>query len=75
MLQTRVYLDCNLIPGRFESNSYFILYCKSPTVFKQTDLPPAFGPDIKIILCLSLKKISKGTTSRFSFKKERNNRG
>ena len=25
------------------------IYCKSPTVFKHTDFPPAFGPDIIIL--------------------------
>ena len=27
------------------------IYCSKPTVFKQTDLPPAFGPDIIRIRC------------------------
>ena len=37
------------------------IYCKSPTVFRHTDLPPAFGPEIIKIRFLSLSSIFKGT--------------
>ena len=38
------------------------MYCTSPTVFRHTDLPPAFGPDIISIRFSSVRVISSGTT-------------
>ena len=39
------------------------IYCNKPTVFqRQTDLPPAFGPEIMRIRCFLFSSISKGTT-------------
>ena len=37
------------------------IYCNSPTVFKHTDLPPAFGPEIIKMRFLSFSSIFKGT--------------
>ena len=38
------------------------IYCNNPTVLRQTDLPPAFGPDIINMRCFSVSSISRGTT-------------
>ena len=38
------------------------IYCNNPTVLRQTDLPPALGPDIIRIRCFSVNSISSGTT-------------
>ena len=38
------------------------IYCSNPTVFRQTDLPPAFGPDIIRIRWFRFSSISSGTT-------------
>ena len=38
------------------------MYCNKPTVFKQTDLPPAFGPEMMRIRCFSFSSMSSGTT-------------
>lgn len=38
------------------------IYCNNPTVLRQTDLPPALGPDIIRIRCFSVNSMSSGTT-------------
>jgi len=37
------------------------MYCSKPTVFKQTDLPPAFGPEITVILFSAFNSMLSGT--------------
>ena len=43
------------------------IYCSSPTVLRQTDLPPALGPEMRRILFLSFRAISSGTTFLLCF--------
>ena len=38
------------------------MYCKRPTVFRHTDLPPAFGPEMMSMRCSRLSLMSSGTT-------------
>ena len=38
------------------------MYCSRPTVLRQTDLPPALGPDIRRMLFLASRSMSRGTT-------------
>ena len=42
------------------------IYCNRPTVFRQTDLPPAFGPEMSRMRCFCVRVISNGTTLRGS---------
>ena len=39
------------------------MYCSSAAVFRQTDFPPAFGPEITSIRLPSRRTMSNGTTS------------
>ena len=45
-------------------NPHCIIYCNSPAVFRQTDFPPAFGPEIINILLSVVRMISSGTILR-----------
>ena len=38
------------------------MYCSNPTVFRQTDFPPALGPEMMRIRCFSSSSISSGIT-------------
>ena len=38
------------------------MYCNRPTVFRHTDLPPAFGPEIIRMRCFWFSSMSSGTT-------------
>ena len=62
------------------------IYCSSPTVFRHTDLPPAFGPLIissrprvlllpSSVLLLPSRRMSSGTTFLSCFASERCNSG
>ena len=44
------------------NNPHCNMYCSRPTVFRQTDFPPALGPEIMRIRCLSFSVMSNGTT-------------
>ena len=68
------------IPNLLDSSTgtgmpHWNMYCKSPAVCKQTDLPPALGPEIRTIRCSSLISISRGMTSLPLAFKLRYNRG
>ena len=43
------------------------MYWSSPTVLRQTDLPPAFGPDIRRMCFCGVRVAVRGTISFFSF--------
>ena len=45
------------------SNPHCVMYCTTLTVFRHTDFPPAFGPDIINILFFSFSSILSGTTA------------
>ncbi len=51
------------------------MYCNKPTVFKQTDFPPAFGPEIISILFFSFSLNDNGTTDLFCFFSDNSRRG
>ena len=51
------------------------MYCNKPTVFRQTDLPPAFGPEMMRIRCSLFNSISSGTTFLPCLANESCNRG
>ena len=56
----------SLVSAAVTGNPHWNIYCTIPAVFKQTDLPPALGPEMtKICFCLS-SCISRGTSSFFS---------
>ena len=40
------------------------MYCSSPVVFRHTDFPPAFGPEISSSLFLSVSVTVSGTICR-----------
>jgi len=44
-------------------NPHWSIYCDTPKVFKQTDLPPALGPEISRIWFWSSSSMSSGTIS------------
>ena len=62
------------IPNLLDSSTgtgipHWNIYCNKPAVCRQTDLPPALGPEIRIIRWSSFISISRGTTSfPFAFK-------
>ena len=43
------------------------MYCSRPTVFRQTDLPPALGPDMRRMCFWGVSVTESGTISFFSF--------
>ena len=56
------------IPNLLDSSTgtgipHWNIYCNKPAVCRQTDLPPALGPEIRIIRWSSFISISRGTTS------------
>ena len=56
----------SLISPAVTGKPHWNIYCTIPVVFRQTDLPPALGPEITNI-CFSLSScISSGTSSFFS---------
>ena len=48
------------------SMPHWNMYCNSPVVFRQTDLPPAFGPEMRRILFAGVSITVTGTMERFS---------
>lgn len=62
-----IYHDIIKMPGHESSPAgtgmpHCSIYCNNPTVFRQTDFPPAFGPDISRIRCPGRSSTSSGTT-------------
>ena len=51
------------------------IYCKSPTVFKHTDLPPALGPEIIRMRWWVFSSMSSGTTFLLCLANEICNKG
>ncbi|CUQ58407.1 Uncharacterised protein [Segatella copri] len=51
------------------------IYCNNPTVFRQTDLPPAFGPEMIRMRLSCVSMISNGTTFSFFFCRDSCNNG
>ena len=51
------------------------IYCSNPTVFRQTDLPPALGPEIMSIRLSLLSVMSRGTTRFPCFSSEIRSKG
>ncbi len=52
-----------------------IMYCSRPTVFRQTDLPPAFGPDIIRMNRSRVSIMSSGTTCLPCLSRDRRSNG
>ena len=51
------------------------MYCKSPVVWRQTDFPPALGPEITSIRLSVVRPILSGTTFFPAFLNKRYSRG
>ena len=49
------------------SMPHWNIYWSSPTVFRQTDFPPAFGPEIRRMCFAGVRDAVRGTISFFSF--------
>ena len=57
------------------SMPHWNMYWRSPVVFRQTDFPPAFGPEIRRILLVGLSFTVTGTIALFSLAKALSSKG
>ena len=57
------------------SMPHWNMYWSRPTVLRQTDFPPAFGPDMRSMCFCGVRVTVRGTISFFSFFRARSSSG